>query len=248
MNHNNLSFFVFLNQKLRSLDNCLKLLFHLVSGQTHTWSESSPNVRLALTAAKKEVIDHIRNLCGFLVDCPTNIGGNTYSGPISEKFFSPKYREDICSIIKKPANREAFAKLLSYFNIMLSITQQTDPSKIVDPDRVKEAGLKLMLHYKQNFPFAMISPSIHQMCAHSWELFEMTNGKPIATYAEQSGEAWNKHIRAYKSGPAARARQCSIRLNTLDIFTHMLIKSHLRKTSISAVGVKAMDILQDHLQ
>ena len=28
----------------------------------------------------------------------------------------------------------------------------------------------------------------------------------------------------------------------------MLIKSHLRKTPISAVGVKAMDILQDHVQ
>ena len=57
MNHNNLSFFAILHQKLRSLDNCLKLLYHLVSGQTHTWSESSPNVRLALTAAKKEGID-----------------------------------------------------------------------------------------------------------------------------------------------------------------------------------------------
>ena len=54
----------------------------------------------------------------------------------------------------------------------------------------------------------------------------MTDGKPIALYAEQSGEAWNKHIRAYKSGPAARARQCSIRFNTKDIYTRMLVKTH----------------------
>ena len=83
--------------------------------------------------------------------------------------------------------------------------QQSDSLKIVKPDMVKALGRDLMVHYKQSFPFAMISPSIHQMCAHSWEFLEITNVKPIATYAEQSGEAWNKHIRVYKSGSAFQA-------------------------------------------
>lgn len=96
----------------------------------------------------------------------------------------------------------------------------------MDIVKLKQLGYDLMVHYKQNFSFAMISPSVHQMCAHSWELFSLTEGKPIALYAEQSGEAWNKHIQAYKSGPAARARQCSIKVNTQDIFTRMLVQSH----------------------
>jgi hypothetical protein len=87
MNVNDLRFFAILHQKLRSLDNCLKLLYHLVSGQTHTWSESSPNVKLALSVAKPEVIEHIRKNCGFLVDCPTKIGGNTNTGPTADRFF-----------------------------------------------------------------------------------------------------------------------------------------------------------------
>ena len=226
MNISNVRFFAIMHQKLRSLDNCLKLLYHLVSGQTHTWSETSPNVKLAISAAKGEVINHIRKTCGFLVDCPTSIGGNTNTGPVAEKFFSPENRITICSIILKSSDREAFAELLSYFNKMLSITQQCDSSKIVKPDMVKDLGRDLMIYYKQSYPFAMISPSVHQMSSHSWELFIVINGLPIATYAEQSGEAWNKHIRSYKSGPAARARQCSIRLNTLDIFTRMLVQSH----------------------
>ena len=159
MNNSTLRFFAIMHQKLCSLDNCLKLLYHLVSGQTHTWSESNANVKDAIKAAKRETIDHIRRECGFLVDCPTSIEGNTNTGPIADQFFSAKN-------------------------------------------------------------------SVHQMSAHSWELFMLTEGKPIATYAEQSGEAWNKHIRAYKSGLASRARQCSIRLNTLDIFTRMLVQSH----------------------
>ena len=64
------------------------------------------------------------------------------------------------------------------------------------------------------------------MCAHAWELFVITDGLPIAEYSEQSIESWNKFIRAYKSGPAAKARQMSIKMNTKDIFQRMMIKTH----------------------
>ena len=34
----NVRFFAILHQKLRCLDQCLKLLYHVVAKQTHTWS------------------------------------------------------------------------------------------------------------------------------------------------------------------------------------------------------------------
>ena len=130
----------------------------------------------------------------------------------------------ICSLILKTSDRTAFAELLGYFNKILSITQQSDSLKIVKPDMFKTLGRGVMAHYKQSFLSAMISPCIHEMCPfmgivrdNKWE----TN-----RYAEQSDEAWNKHIRTYKSRPASRARQCSIRLITLDIFTRMLVQTH----------------------
>lgn len=48
------------------------------------------------------------------------------------------------------------------------------------------------------------------MCGHNWELLKITGGQHIAEFSEQSSEAWNKHILAFKSGPGARARQTSI--------------------------------------
>lgn len=72
----------------------------------------------------------------------------------------------------------------------------------------------------------MLSPSVHSMCAHNPELFEITKGGPIAIYSEQGSEAWNKYIRSFKSGPAARARQTSIQENILDIFNRMMVKTH----------------------
>ena len=141
-------------------------------------------------------------------------------------FLSVKYRAAIVESIRKQSDREAYAVLLSYINKMLSVTQQSDQSKIAIPDIVQKLELVLVLYHKTAFPFAMITPSIHQMCAHSWELFAMIDGKPITIYGEQGQEAWNKHIRSYKSGSAARARQSSIKVNIQGIFQRMNIQTH----------------------
>ena len=57
---------------------------------------------------------------------------------------------------------------------MLSVTQQCDRVSLAIPERVRQLGLSLMTFHKQRFPFPMITPSVHQMCAHLWELFQMT--------------------------------------------------------------------------
>ena len=219
-------FFAILHQKICSLDQCLKLLYHLVSGQRHTWSESNPSVKSAVKIAKVEVIETVRQKTGILLDSPTSDGGNTNSGPVADRFFSVKERENICSVIQNEDHREKFNMLLSKFNVLLSITQHVDSQKIVDTEVCKSIGYDLMIFFKQSFPWAMITPSVHQMCAHSWELFVMTEGSPIAVYSEQSGECWNKFICAYKSGMSCKARQMSVQVNTKDIFTRIMIRTH----------------------
>ena len=218
--------FANLHAKLRSLDFCLKLLYHIESGQTHTWSESNPNVLQAVKLAKKQVREKISELCGLVLDTPTSNGGNTNTGPTADRFFGVAEREYICSVIQHEENRNNFSILLRFFNQMLKVAQRCDNNMIAIPEKVTQLGKALMVHIKETFPFAVISPSVHQMAAHSGQLFELTEGKPIAIYAEQSGDAWNKYIRAYKSGPTARARQLSIELNTRDIFTRMMLQSH----------------------
>ena len=74
--------------------------------------------------------------------------------------------------------------------------------------------------------WVMIIPSFHQMCAHSWELFEWNGGHSIGKWSESPVESWNKHVRSFQSGPAARSRQLSVKDNIHDIFRRMLIMSH----------------------
>ena len=226
LNTRSIRFYGITHQKLRSLDHMEKLLYHLVSGQTHTWSEREYRVKDALKSAKKETIKHIRKKLGFLIDTPTSGGGNTDTGGIAERFFSRESREDICSIILKESDRVAFSKLLELYNTVLSVCQNTDASKKAIPQEVRGLCQELMLFEKTKFPWAMLSPSVHSMCGHNPELFIITQGAPIAIYSEQGSEAWNKHIRSYKSGPAARARQTSVQENILDIFNRMMVRTH----------------------
>ena len=68
-----------------------------------------------------------------------------------------------------------------------------------------------MLHLKNSFlnekgeSWFMILPSVHQLCAHTWELFSLNDGYSIAKWSENPLEAWNKHVRSFQSDPASRA-------------------------------------------
>ena len=78
----------------------------------------------------------------------------------------------------------------------------------------------------------MIIPSVHQVCAHAGELFEINAGKSISVWSEIPVESWNKYVRAYQSGVSARARQSSIKNNLKDVITRMLIESHPKVASL----------------
>ena len=218
-----LRYFGVLHSELRSLDHTQKILYHLVAKE-YQWSERAPGTKAALAEAKEKVIRHVRDNTQMMIDTPTSSGGNTNTGPLAKEWFSPKFREAICSVVEDPVDHENFRELLSKFNILCTVVQQVDYN--VNPDKVRDLGYELMVFHKEMFPWAMISPSVHTMCAHYWELFEMNNCSPIAAYSEQSGEHWNKHIRNIKSGAGCRAQQSSIQVNTRDIFVRISNRSH----------------------
>lgn len=226
-----LHFFSILHFKLRALDFAQKILYHLVSGQK-SWSESGNYVSKFIECAKKSCISHIRQTTGMLIDSPCGSGGNTNTGPLADRYFSPKNRANICELINSEEDRDNYEYLLSLINILLQVTQSVNNSKVVKIDEVKAMGIELMMHIKNSFldengnSWIMIIPTIHQLCAHSWEMFQLNQGKSIAMWSENPLESWNKHVRSFQSGPAARARQMSVKTNIYDIFRRMLITSH----------------------
>ena len=111
-------------------------------------------------------------------------------------------------------------------NKNLSCLQHCDQSKRVRSDKVRELGKKIMLFHREKFAFAKITPTLHQMCAHTFELFEINKEAPISVYSEQPSESWHKYLRAFQSGTSSKARQMSLHENIQDIFYRMLITTH----------------------
>ena len=87
--------FAYLHAKLRSLDFCLKLFYHVTSRQTHTWSESNANVRNAINLAKDEIIKHIGCNCHMVLDIPTSNGGNKWWSNSRSLFSKEKPWENL---------------------------------------------------------------------------------------------------------------------------------------------------------
>lgn len=224
-------FFSVLHWKLRAFDSCLNILYRLVAG-TYVWGESDHKAMKFVKQAKSEVIAHVREKTGMLLDTPTSGGGNTNSGNLAEKFFSPVYRGVIIELIRNTSDKNNFELVLSYFNKILTITQSVCETKKVNSSKVRDLGINLMNLLRTGFcdtagkSWIIISPSVHQLCAHSWELLEILDGGSLGKYSEQPQEAWNKYVRTFKSGPSARSRQCSVKLNIYDVLKRMLIMSH----------------------
>ena len=167
----------------------------------------------------------------MLIDSPCGSGGNTNNRPLYDRFFSPENRHHVCSLIRNRTDRENFETFMQNTNIFLNITQSVK-DKRVRVEALKTLGIEMMLHLRTAFldengkPWIMIIPSYHQMCAHSWEMFKWNDGHSIAVWSESPLESWNKHVRSFQSGAAARSRQLSIRDNIHDILRRMLIMSH----------------------
>ena len=220
--------FAILHWKLRTFDFLLQLYYRLIAS-VHLWGEANKAKLALVKAAKQQAIDHVRAKIGILIDTATTGGGNTNNGVTAERFVIPDSRDEICTLIKNTEDREHFEILLRDVNIMLTITQGTRDN--VDTDRLKLLGMDIMSLIRTKFldhngnAWVSINPSLHAMCAHSWELFQICSG-PISQYSEQAQEHWNKFVSQYKSGPGARARQHSVKLNLTDVFARMLIMTH----------------------
>ena len=74
----------------------------------------------------------------------------------------------------------------------------------------------------ENFPWAVVSPSVHRILAHSWEVMELNNGFGLGDLSEEGLEALNKRIRSRREHGA---RKTSTLANFMDCYNHMWDRS-----------------------
>ena len=139
-------------------------------------------------------------MIGMLMDSLCGSGGNTNTGPVADRHFNPENRKFKYGLIGNEEDGRNYERLLSLVNIILTVTQYVHGRKKVRVNKVKSLGIVIMAHVRTSFlnanvqPWIMITPSFHQMCAHSWEFFELNNESSIAKLSESPLENWKKHV------------------------------------------------------
>ena len=73
-----------------------------------------------------------------------------------------------------------------------------------DVDRVRALGQQVNLQLVQLFPWIVLSPSVHRILAHSWEVMLQNDCYGLGDQSEEGLEALNKYIRRMRSRGARK--------------------------------------------
>ena len=92
----------------------------------------------------------------------------------------------------------------------------------VDVMKLKELATNVYLRIVKKFPWAVISPSVHRILAHSWERIMMNGGFGLGSESEEGLEALNKLIRKMRETGSRKTDTFS---NFEDTYNHLWDRS-----------------------
>ena len=117
-----------------------------------------------------------------------NLGnpGDMIEGNAFKRISSDQGRNFICSLVSED-KREKFGEiLLGLFSLVKVINSQ---KRKVDVDKVRQLGQQVYLELVQLFPWVVISPSVHRILAHSWEVILLNDSYGLGGLSEEGLEA-----------------------------------------------------------
>ena len=106
-------------------------------------------VKTAMEVVKEKVIKEIKASSGLFLDTVTDSWGNTNAGPVADRFFGPKDRDNICSATKKTDQHEDY-KMYVFIAVSQQVGQMVNPSE--------GAHQQCYVLCKEAFPFVMLVP------------------------------------------------------------------------------------------
>ena len=201
-----------LHALLRSFDHFMKIAVHLRAG-VFEWSESPTSInKQFLVNAKKEIQSHIDNILGERWDFPDGAGkgGTSTTGNTARRILH--HGRDIVTQLV-PVN---YQQIMRQFGQHLSVIIRVFCSgKTVNVKEYKKLCTTLYLFLLRSFPhvrnepgtWISITPSVHKLLGHSWELIEMNEDCGLKNFDESGLEASNKVLRTIRLKLARKTSQ-----------------------------------------
>ena len=218
-----------LHALLRTFDHFMKIAVHL-KAEVFDWSESPLSMnKQFLDDAKSLMKAKIFDKTGRKWDCPdkTGKGGTTTDGNCARHILHHN-REIVVSEVP-----DRLQDVLRHYGQQLSVIVRVMSSKEkVNIERYKQCCTDLYVFLINNFqrvinknlpgPWISITPSLHKLLAHTWELIEINDGVGLGALDEAGLEGCNKILRGIRT---KLSRKTSQHANLMDTLRRMWVAS-----------------------
>ena len=216
-----------LHSLLRSFDFLLKLVYYQRAGIC-IWTESQvklgPSYR-HLMNAKEEVRRIAQSATSIPIDAadPTGKSGNVNKGDTCRAYLT-KHRNVLVNLVPDRF-RVALDELIRRIWICVRVYTSCEPVKVEEYKAFSLDTYKLILTGFDNSDgktqWINISPTVHSLLAHGWELIMANNSRGLGEYTEQGLENNNKFLRFYRQHLARKNSQSH---NLDDCLTRLWLK------------------------
>ena len=217
-----------LHGRLRGLDFHVKLITHLKAGlnpqDPNFWSESKRhNDIVKIKQAKKDIQDSLRAKPGGIkLDIPDGAGcGGTTTTGARRLMGNDSHGSRDHLVEEVPLEyRTKVKSILSRHSIALNVLNSKE--KVINLEEFKTFCHTLYCDILTWFPGAHITPTVHKVLAHSWELISMNDDHGLGNYSEEGLEACNKLLRRIRS---CLARKMGKEENQIDCIKRLWARS-----------------------
>ncbi|KAI6648100.1 hypothetical protein LOD99_11909 [Oopsacas minuta] len=189
------------------------LIYHLDAGHK-VWAPSNSKVNFSM----KRVRAILQERCNFSVDIPSSQGGTSTTGNIARDCFLNKrdFLTWATSSIN-PSDKISLEKIQTNLSVLLRLLNSGD---LINCDKMQELCKETYEFILIEYPWASITPSLHKLLAHSFQLIgAYNNGKGLQNLSEECLESCNKFVRRYREN---LARKTSFTDNVRDILVRLL--------------------------
>ena len=220
-----------LHALLRVFDQWMKTNVHLCA-EVFDWSESPKSVnREALDIAKKDIQKKILEETGVRWDFPDQAGkgGTTTTGNTARRIL---HNESIRNLIIEMIPEEYRDTMRQYGQQLSVIIRIVCSNEIINIQELKNLCTELYAFLIRSFPrvtkqhlpgpWISITPSLHKLLAHSWELIELNGERGLRNLDESGLEGNNKILREIRTKLGRKTSQIA---NLIDSLRRMWLGS-----------------------
>ena len=150
----------------------------------------------------------------------TGQGGSTTTGNCARALLFVEKNRDI--ITGEILNQELREKCRHYGQKLSDIIRTVSSGRKIKVLEYKQACTDLNIFLLEELPWVSITPTIHKLLAHTWELIELNNGYGLKSWSEEGLEANNATLRLIRE---RLSRKFNELVNLEDCFRRLWVGS-----------------------